>query len=400
MKYLLYMGIITLLFLTTTVAAQLGIETVGSFSSGIIVLLFLLKLLKIEFNTLYSRYTNEFNIILIAIATILLKTILNKGFEEIKQVIFFVIIPISLCILLRTQPDQIRVNIAKLVIMFFILECSLAIYERLFYINLFPLIKDPAEVVTREDWQFRSTAFLGPPLTNALVVSTIMGFIITSQIAKFRKIFLLLLGFLALLCFNARAASLIWVFLFLIYAISRLVKLKRIRISHIVLAIFALIALTQVYNLIFNFGFGGRLVNDELFDGSAMTRVKVFGALLYINPTDFWFGNATKLNYLRIMNLLGAGGIENAFIVIFINYGIIIFFTLLAAYFILIKEQLKNYSILNTFIIVISFIIVGTTNNALAGSTGWLVYMLSINSFPISNQYLQLKDKMQTSFKP
>jgi len=388
MNYIFYLGVLIFMFLSTTVAAQLGIDTVGTFSTGIIVLLFLYKAIGVNVFNLYSHYKQEFNILFIAAAIILIKMALNREFEEIKQALFFIIIPMTLSILLQTQSNTTKKNVLKLVLIFFIAECFLAIYEKIFTVNIFPIILDATDSVSPENWQFRSTAFLGPPLTNALITSTIMAFIIISNIKTFYKLVLIALGFTALLSFNARAATIIWVILIILYLGSLLLKIKKIKISHFVIVITAIIAFSFLNTLIENYGLGGRLLNDDIMDGSALTRVNVFDAFSYINNIDLWFGNSSTSNYLRIMNLLGAGGIENSLVVIIINYGILMSVLLIIAYYFLIKRDISGYSSFYKVILLCSFIVVGSTNNALANHTPWMFFLLCVNTFPLLNQSL------------
>ena len=88
---------------------------------------------------------------------------------------------------------------------FYILECSLAIIERIFSTNL-PILRVGESlwkgIDTAEDSSFRSEALLGHPLQNALIVISAMSFILVSKLSINWKFGLWGLGFLALLCFN------------------------------------------------------------------------------------------------------------------------------------------------------------------------------------------------------
>lgn len=82
------------------------------------------------------------------------------------------------------------------------------------------------------------------------------------------------------------------------------------------------------------------------------------------------------------MNKLGVGGVENSFIVLIINYGVIMFILICIIYFFWLKRFLKPYTLFNKFIILSSFLLVGATNNGLASSLPWGFLILGFYCFP------------------
>lgn len=325
------------------------------------------------------KFKEEFYIILAGLFLVFVKIFLGKS-DQINQVIFFLIVPMMLSVILATENKLNKRIIGYLILFFFMMECFLAIYERLFLINVFPYT-DNIEEGFVENWAFRSSGFLGHPLANALCVSIIMGFVLTTSMKLINKFFFLIIGFISLLCFNARGAILIWSFLAVIY-ILHVVKDKRTKkIVSLSLLFFLMTSAYLIYFVIVNYGLGGRLFNEKINDGSAQTRIEVFEAFSYINPIDFWYGNGT--NYIPIMNKLGAGGVENPYIVLIINYGIVMTIILFILYYFLIKRFFKSYTLFYKFMIVSSFLLVGSTNNGLADSMPWGFFMLCIHSFPL-----------------
>ncbi|WP_153638335.1 hypothetical protein [Prolixibacter sp. NT017] len=111
-----------------------------------------------------------------------------------------------------------------------------------------------------------------------------------------------------------------------------------------------------------------------------MTRVKVFDAFSFINNTDFWIGNPN--NYIPVMEKLGAAGVENSYIVIIMNYGLIMSVILFFYLFSWIKNQVQYQTLYNKAIIIVSFILVGSLNNGLAGPNAWVFFILCSHSFP------------------
>lgn len=374
------------MFLSTTIAEKIGIKQVGFSSSFIIVLLFLVTFISDVNHRLFTKFKEEFRIILLAILIIFIK-IASGQFNQIQTVLFFFIIPMILSIVLGIQNKTNKIIIRNLILIFFISECLLAIYERIFLINIFPELNDPSYLNYIEDWGFRSTALLGNPLTNALCVSTIMGFIIISTVRLPYKMFLLILGFISLLCFNARAATLVCGSLLVLYLLRIVFGKKTKNVVRISILLFIILSTYFIYLAIVNYGIGGRLVNDEIYDGSAQARIYVFDAFSYIDKNEFWYGNSEK--YVYIMNKLGVGGVENSFIVFIINYGVILFIFLSIAYFFWFKRFLKPYTLFDKFILLSSFLVVGSTNNGLASSAPWGFLILGFHCFPFLEKQQQ-----------
>ena len=102
MKYLLFIGVIIYMFLSTSVAAKIGIMQVGTFSSGVVVFLFFVKLILDDDNILFVKFKEEFNIILIGFLIVLLFLMFGY-FKYINSVIFFFIVPMTLSIVLGAQ---------------------------------------------------------------------------------------------------------------------------------------------------------------------------------------------------------------------------------------------------------------------------------------------------------
>lgn len=385
MKLILSAGVLIYMFLSTSVAAKLGITQVGTFSSSILVSSFFLNFLMDSDQKLVLKFKEEFKIISIGVIIVFVKYYLGQS-DQVNSVIFLILVPMFVSILLGTQGPSTK-NIIKIsIIFFFTMECCLSIYERIVSVNFFGYSED-IELSNIENWSFRSSAFLGHPLTNSLCVSTILGFILTSNLKIWLKLGFMILGFVSMLCFNARAAILIWIILGIFFVINLILDKNTKR--HIAVSV-VVIFISIIYflmKLIIGYGFGGRIINEKINDGSSQSRLNVFDSFLYLDKSELWFGN--NLNYIPIMKKLGGGGVENSFVVLIINYGIPIFVTLISVYYPLITRFLKPYRFKNKLIIIFSFLILGLTNNALASATPWAFLILCAHAFAgvNSNKY-------------
>lgn len=378
-QLILYIGIVIIMFLSTSVAAFIGLELVGTFSSLIIVTLFVYELFYFGIDVLFNRFKEEFLVVFIGFIIIIMKY--SQGdVEGIKQVLFFILIPMSLSILIQLKNGLTKSRIKNIILFFFVTECLLAIYEKVFGIIIFPYMEDISNVISINTWEFRSSSFLGHPLANALVVSSIMGFVLTSSLALKKKMFYVIVGSIALLCFNARGAILAWGALAIFYIFYVFRHSRKMNISPFVVLVFSVIASAVLGYLMLNYGFGARLFHNEIMDASANTRLDVLQSFSFISSSDFWFGNSA--NYKNVMEKLGAGGVENSFVVIILNYGIVMFVLLFISIYFWIRRLLKNYTLFHKFLIIISFLVVGSMNNSLSEATPWVFFILCIHSFP------------------
>jgi len=137
-------------------------------------------------------------------------------------------------------------------------------------------------------------------------------------------------------------------------------------------------------------GFGDRLTQSSLFDGSAQTRIDVFDAFDYITSYDLWVGNPQS--YLYITNKLDAGGVENSFIVLILEYGIPISLLLIFMYTLWIRKLLRGIRFNVQMLLLVSFIGLGSANNSLSTSTPWIFFILCYNAFlPDLQKFIEVK---------
>lgn len=378
MKLLLYVGVVVYLLLTPNVANYFGIEQVGTLSSMLLILVLVFRLLKTQGDLGLRTYFKDEAAILLICVLIIIAYFVQGYYANISNLIFFMLLPLLVSVLVAVQSTKVKINLKTIIIAIYFLECILAIYERVFTVNIFPYNID-ADVVDVENWMFRSTGFFGHPLTNAVVVSTINGFILCEKFSDRFKLLSFVVGFIALLCFNARGAIIIQSLIGLFFLGLLIKQNKTLRILPLVM-----FACGMAIYLLFYTSLGGRLIHeDEILDGSAQTRLDVFRAFNYISDTDFLFGNPN--NYLRITELLGAAGVENSYIVMIINYGIILSLLLFVALYRMINNHISKFSFIHKCILLSSFLVVGSLNNSLAGSTPWIVFLICIRVFYLKN---------------
>lgn len=365
------------IFIGPETAKFLGIKQILTFT-GILPFILISINFSIYSNKLVSVFKNQFILITIGIVLVIVRLVIGQNYA-INNEFHFLILPYVFFILVSLEKN--KSIIFYLLLFFFVCECCLSIYEKFYSVIIFPseIIQDQ-EVDNIESWLFRSNSFLGHPLNNALCVSIMMAFIIISNLKNFVKSFLILLGYISLLCFNARAAILIWTFLILVIIIKnfRNSKFKFSIISGVVIFIAAIF---YFYNsFLHQFELGGRLLNNGIIDGSAQTRLSVFNAFYYMDTNTLLLGDINQ--YLEIMRKLGAAGIENSFVVLIITYGFLFSFLIVICLYRTINLNLVKYNKVDKYIIIIAFIVLGSTNNGLNSADPWKFYILCVASFP------------------
>lgn len=259
---------------------------------------------------------------------------------------------------------------------FYILECSLAIIERIFSTNL-PILRVGESlwkgIDTAEDSSFRSEALLGHPLQNALIVISAMSFILVSKLSINWKFGLWGLGFLALLCFNTRFAIvfsvlLMGIYLFNEYGSAFTNREKKKIFEYVVVGIFASIV------LFFVIGLGDRLLNMGLMDeSSASVRFSLFDIFIGIDfksllmPMDL-------VKFESLMSYRDIRVIENFWIIFLFNYGAIFLGIIVVVHFFVLRVLYKNYSMFSIVFTAFTFFVTASTNNSLVTSWHMLAY--------------------------
>ncbi len=328
----------------------------------------------------FKRMPYTLVILILSILIILVKE--NMGYDYFKKVLCFLILPtlisVSFSYLTRTEYKYLK----KVFICFYLVECSLAILERLTHTIFFYVVNSTYEellYLNPEAWEFRSYALYPHPLANATVVVVIMTFIICSHLKLLPKIGYFFLGYISLFCFNARGAILLTTLVILPYflwKINKLVRRKKVLVNIGLLSLIALLAF-----VVFHTDLSGRLINIGLNDGSTMTRLEVFSFYKFLSSQDVVWGGGEDI-YYHIMAKLGAGGVENGFIVMFLQYGII--FTPILLYLLLMHQKRllsQTYHKIDALFILSTFYLLGFMNPSLATPVPWIIFFFAYYSF-------------------
>lgn len=279
-------------------------------------------------------------------------------------------------------------GIHSFILVLFLLECTMAVFERLTLTHLIDYNFDTqamsADMYLSEE--FRSFALMGHPLVNANIISIMLAFIIcSSSIKTLPKVLLVLLGLGAIWAFNSRAAMMMW--LFLIF--YRLFLYGKSLKWWIVCVVVTIIVLPSLFLFVQKSGYLGRL-DFDFSDGSTFTRIMaidifmsypwsirdmLFGGVVLEQPT---YGGVGAVDYVLI---------ENGYLLDLGYWGFLLGTVKIVCEFLLSYQALKMFRVRDKVIIMIATWGVASMNNNTASSFLLVFYMCSYLAFGMSQNY-------------
>jgi len=317
-------------------------------------------------------------VIVLAVIILIFKFVLGQNY--IKKVLLLLFIPMLMSICFENLTKKDLKLLFRVVVILYIFQCGLSIAEWTLNRNFFEMNVP----IDNEFWMkmgfFRSTALFGHPLENAQIVAVFMAFIAVSEFKrKSFQIFLFFLGYVSLFCFNARGATMVvtvFTVPYLIWKINNSTPPNKRWI--IKLGIFVMCC--GMFYMVTQTTLGGRLMNMDLMDGSAKTRVQVFQFhKFYQSHDDFLWGHSDLYYYMTLK--LGAGGVENGVVAMILDYGIIFTIPLLLLLFIFQYNKLSVYSNLERWILLAVFFLIGSMNPNLKMPIQWTMWVFAYYAF-------------------
>jgi hypothetical protein len=225
-----------------------------------------------------------------------------------------------LVVLLQTRARQRQ--LLMLLVALLIANAVLAILESAFKARLIPLF--PVVVETH----FRSSALLGHPLTNSLVMMTMLPALLLLPWRAATRVAAILLVLVALMTFGSRT-TLGGLAIYALLALAAVtVRLLRGGFTYPQLTgglVGVAVALAAVVALVAATGIADRVFENPLWDDSAAVRAKVWNVLDHVHGEDLWFGvGISRID--RIAELIGLDpqfeAIENFWLYLLLLLGI------------------------------------------------------------------------------
>ena len=302
---------------------------------------------------------------------------------DMKMITTGFILPIFLSNYFKNFKDiKFKLIAQKSVMVFYCAVCGLALIERVLSVNLLA-----SNIGVSEDG-FRSWALCGHPLSNALLISIAMSFIILSDMK--RKLELFFLGMVALLCFNTRSSMMYWAAAAVLYYFYLVKSHDKLSKKYFYYLMFAGVAVTV---LMVYFGFGNRIITMGAYDeSSAAVRVAIFDIFNYYPLSDFQFGYPAKdIQMIQYRSGIYGMIIENYWLLFLLRFGYIFTSILSVLMLTFMWKNLKGRKLFDIFYILAAFLMVSSTNNSLSTPNNGILLFFVLCAFAFSNKTLPSK---------
>jgi hypothetical protein len=225
-----------------------------------------------------------------------------------------------LAVLLQTRARQRQ--LLMLLMALLIANAVLAILESAFKARLIPLF--PVVVESH----FRSSALLGHPLTNSLVMMTMLPAVLLLPWRPAARVAAILLVLVALMTFGSRTTLGGLAVYALLVLVAVALRLLRGGFTYAQLTgglVGVVVGLAVVVALVAATGIADRIFQNPLWDDSAAVRAKVWNVLDHVHGEDLWFGvGISRID--RIAELIGLDpqfeAIENFWLYLLLLLGI------------------------------------------------------------------------------
>lgn len=308
-------------------------------------------------------------LLLIALIAIYLYAV--DSFSSISFMLDTLVTPVLILLIFRGYSPAAKRLMRAVALYGILVNSLLAILERLLAVNFFPIATTYGDV-------FRSTSLLGHPLNNALITLVFVLYVLVVNIAIQRKMLLLCVLNLALICFGARGALFTSVLAtLLLFILPLLVSTKsyyQAMNKTIVLMGVAGLGIALAY-LTLNTPIGERLVQASFYDDSSEVRTLALSMLDFDN-LDHYLGATAAADIERLSYANGVEIIENFFIIWILRFGIVLAGLLLLLY----SYTLYRYSTIRyayeRFAVVALLLLGASTNNSLATNTQVLSFFI------------------------
>lgn len=270
--------------------------------------------------------------------------------------------------------DSQKYYLRFLFLVFFFIETLLGIYEKTIQTSIFPTF-DLEAIIGEYGIEalgqngFRATSLCGFPLANALAVSISMSFLLLYYKKITYRFAIWFVGYWSLFAFNARGATLVWVLISALLIIDLLKHSKNNKRWFILLSLMVFIPI--IINYLAHSHWGGRLFHDDkILDGSAMSRIGAYDYYRNLSPFVIVFGY--DYSYPPT---------ENGYLNLLIRYGLIGGLSFILFQLKMIWQYVGNRSGFEKIILLLAFIGVGQTNNALNQPRFLFLFCLCVSIF-------------------
>ena len=255
-----------------------------------------------------------------------------------------IVIPLLLSGYLNTFIKRTYLRLRPIIVMFFIVECLIAIYEG-YTQNI--LIDTGYDYLLDGLGDFRAHSLHGHGLQNSFIIIVIGVGILFSDYSYIIKYSLFLLGCGAIMAFNTRSGFYIYIGIFIVHLLYTIIFTEKLNIRKRILIIgISILLLFLIPIFISDLNLGTRLfINSQNDGGSTNIRIATFNFLFSQSILDIIIGLPS--NYTaNFLKRTGYVAIENSFLIILFQNGLLFLIT----YIYLIYKKISGI-IVNRFIL-------------------------------------------------
>lgn len=311
----------------------------------------------------YGNNKYEFRILALIVA-IFAYLYVTSNLSSVSFIVDTLLCPVLVALNFSYYPEPLKWNTRKWCVQLILLNSYIAIGERLFAVNLFPITAHFGDI-------FRSTALLGHPLNNALITLVVFIYVAAVAIPVRRKIYIMTVLFTALICFGARGALYVSVLALLLLFIvpvfvSRSAYFKKINKANITLLIAGMLGMLVYVTL--NTTLGERLVDASFYDSSAEVRTQALD-VIDIHEIGNYLGAKSQDDIDTMSYYAEVEIIENFFIIWILKFGLLITGLLLLLLYQLFYARIPVPGSMRKHIMVLLLFVAAATNNSLATNT-------------------------------
>jgi len=258
--------------------------------------------------------------------------------------------------------EQRRQKLTTWLIYFVTFNAAIGIVERIVSIHFFIGLDFDSEF-------FRATAFLGHPLHNALITSSMMFLVPAMPWSAGRKTMVLSICLIGILAFGARSAFALTILLGIAAALyfgARALVRGEMKSSTLAAAPWiGVLALAAGTALTLGTVLGERIVALAKFEGSAQARVYAFDIFKYLNMNDILYGiTDTKIRFILKLDQ-NLEILENCWIAILLMLGAILFAVYALSLLGFLRSIARGRGAIAAFAI-LNFILMASTSNSLS----------------------------------
>ena len=361
--YLFYLSLFLSYFLGQNILFSLGYyESPKIYTPAILLMMVVCFPLILEIR----QFREECNTFLFIIVMLGLTKFMGGDPDFKASIVSLVLPPLFLAFIVKNFNSINWEKLKSMLYIFIVLDCTMAIVERIRGACFFPDL--PYETFFNESgmYMFRSYALLGHPLANSSTIMTIVLFILVFEKSMFKKNAIFILSVLALLCFNSRFSLLIMVAFYSLYVITDFTN-RHITFKWKFFYVLVIIGGLYAVLYLFSLGWGDRLIENGLDDGSSQTRILIFDIFKNSSVYDFLWGRSYS-DVVALKRMTGTNdlSIENPWITFLLRYGII--FEILGIYFYvkLFRKQLSYFTKYELFMTLCPWLLQISSSNSIS----------------------------------